>query len=212
MTELSRKVFVTVERATSLVLRTLKRTFPDDFDRRCFYAAAGTRHLLGSAGIDARIHAGDFCALVVSKDGSRAGLQGFGGATESLTFSHYWVETASLLVDLGPHLLPKGSSFPAAPIPILAWNKHEPLLSAFRYRLLERYLPDAEMRFPEDISLRMTSFLSNLSERWARKRSSTSVAWLLTSENEAIRAARRDVWAAGVLRFEREVNTASLPF
>lgn len=62
------------------------------------------------------------------------------------------------------------------------------------------------------IARRMTSFLSDISERWVRGGTSTPVAWLRTRKNEANRAACRDVWAAGVLRFEREANTASLPF
>lgn len=189
-----RREIAAVERAAALVLRTLKRTFPEDFDRRCIYAAAGTNHLLASAGIDARIHAGDFCALVVSKEGSRASMQGFGGATDELTFSHYWVETPDLLIDLGPHLLPRGSSFAAAPIPVLARNQAEPIYAALRYRVLESYAPNAGMLFPRDIADRMSSFLSDMSERWTQRKGSPSTSfWLLTGEMDLERASRRDV-------------------
>lgn len=62
-------------------------------------------------------------ALVVSKEGLHASMQGFGGATYGKTFSHYWLETPKVLIDLAPHLLPKGSSLAAAPIPVLVWDK-----------------------------------------------------------------------------------------
>lgn len=213
MSALDQREIATIKRATELVLSAIKRTFPDDFDRRCIYAAAGMKHLLASLGTNAHIHAGDFCALVVSKDGLRASMQGFGGATYGKTFSHYWLETPKVLIDLAPHLLPKGSSFAAAPIPVLAWDKAKPIYIALRYRTLERYAPDAIMMLPKDVADRMSSFLSDISERWARHMSSPpNQFWLLTSEKDLERASRRDVWAAGVLRFEREVDPATLPF
>jgi hypothetical protein len=213
MTVPDRRVIATVKRASSIVLRALKRTFPEDFDRRCIYAAAGIKHLLTSAGIDARMCGGDFLALVVSKDGSRAMMQGFGGASGELNFSHYWVETPRLLVDLGLHLLPRGSSFPAVAMPVLAWDKAEPLYTALRYRALEIYAPDAKMSSPDDITQRMSVFLDDIEKRGLQKRnSSTFPVWLLTGESSLHREARRDVWASAVLRFEREADISNLPF
>ena len=193
-----------IERAVAIVLRGLKRTFPDDYDRRCMYAAAGIKHLLSATGTDARIHAGDFLALVVSRDESRASMQGFRGSTGGEAFSHYWVETPRLLIDLGPHLLPRGSSFPAADMPIIAWDKTQPLPLAFRYRVLERYAPNAAMLLPTDIADRMGAFLADMELR-SQQRSSIATAptWLLTGEQSLQRAARRDEWARGALRFER---------
>lgn len=213
MSDVDRRDLALVERASALVVRSLKRTFPDDYDRRCLYAAAGIKHLLSASGIDARVHAGDFLALVVSRDGSRARMQGFGGADGSQAHSHYWVETPQHLVDVGPHLLTRGSSYPAASLPLLCWNKDEPLPIALRYRAVERYAPDARMRFPAEIADRMTAFLDELGARWtSMSGAGSSSAWMLTGEASLDRAARKDMWAKGVLRFEREANPTMLPF
>lgn len=212
MSDLDRKEIARVERATSVVLRALKHAFPDNYDQRCIYAAAGIKYLLEATGMDARIYAGDFLALVVSKDGSHASMQGFGGATGELAFSHYWVETPRLLIDLGPHLLPRGSRFSAAPIPVLAWNKTEPLYLALRYRALERYAPNAQMLLSSDIAERMADFLADTAVRWARQKGPPPTStWLLTDKRALEKAARRDVWATSVLRFEREADSVSLP-
>lgn len=115
MNAAGRRDVILAERAGALVPRRLRRTFPDDYERRCIYAAAGTRHLLVASGVDARLHAGDFLALVISEDGSRAAMQGFGDGDGAEAYSHYWVETPRHFVDIGPDLLPRGSSFVAAP-------------------------------------------------------------------------------------------------
>lgn len=213
MSDTARRDLVLVEHASSLVLGCLKRTFPSDYDRRCIYAAAGIKHLLSGSGIDARLHAGDFLALVVSCDGSRASMQGFGGGDSLEAYSHYSVETPQYLVDLGPHLLPKGSRFAAAPLPLLCWDKSDPVPIALRYRAAQRYAPDAKMLFPAAIADRMSGFLDDLGERWMARWSPTSSSpWMLTGEESLQRAARRDIWAKGVLRFEREADPAMLPF
>lgn len=215
MTDDSRRDLILVERASALVLRCLRRAFPDDYDRRCIYAAAGLKHLLSGAGMDARLHAGDFLALVVARDGSRAGLQGFGGGDGREAYSHYWVETPRRLVDLDPHLLPRSSSFAAAPLPLICWDKGDPAPIALHYRAAQRYAPDATMRFPAPIADRMSNFLDELGGRWMERSgatSSSSWSWMLTGEGSLRLAARRDVWAKGVLRFEREIDPASLPF
>jgi hypothetical protein len=86
---------------------------------------------------------------------------------------------------------------------------------ALRYRAAQRYAPDATMRFPAPIADRMSNFLDELGGRWMDRSgatSSSSWSWMLTGEGSLRLAARRDVWAKGVLRFEREIDPASLPF
>ncbi len=69
------------------------------------------------------------------------------------------------------------------------------------------------LRFPNEIADRMTAFLDELGARWtSRSGAGSSSAWILTGEASFDRAARKDMWAKGVLRFERETNPAMLPF
>lgn len=157
------------KRALSVTLRALRSAFPDDHDRRCLYAAAGLQRLLDRVRIDARIQGGDFMALVVSKGGDRPSMQGFGRSEAWAEVSYYWVETPELLLDVGPHLLTRSSSFPAAGIPLLAWNKKEDLPVALRYRTRERYDRDTMMILPGEIASKMKAFLDDVGRRWGAK-------------------------------------------
>lgn len=161
---------------------------------------------------DARVHAGDFLALVVSRDGERAAIQGFGGGGME-AHSRYWVETPQHLIDVGPHLLAKGSSLPAAPLPILWRNKSEPLPLALRHRVVQRYAPDATMVFPAPIATRMSAFLDDLAGRWlAKSGAEAPLTAVLTGDDALLRFARRGVWARGAQRLQGEADPTMLPF
>jgi hypothetical protein len=102
----------TITRTLYVVDCSLRKEFPEDFYKRCMYAAFGSTALLQDAGYEANIVGGDFLAFVVAKSEQRAGLQGFGLGTDQP--SHFWVEVDNTIVDVGPHYLPEDSRFPAA--------------------------------------------------------------------------------------------------
>jgi len=159
------------------------------------------------------VHGGDFLSLVVSKDGRQATMQGYGNAEAVGEVSHYWVETPGLHLDLGPHLLPRACRFPAAEIPFLAWRKSHPLPAALRYRTRDRYDPYGPMTFPDDIARRMELFLADVAARWeARQGSLPSPTWFLMDAQSLRQAATRDMWARGVVHFERRSGSQTLPF
>jgi hypothetical protein len=191
------------------VLRTL---FPDDYDARCMYAAFGLSSLLRQSGLDARIVGGDFLAFVVSKDGRQANLQGFGQGSDSALPSHFWVESSGRLLDLGPHYLPRKSSFPAAAIPGIALPlSQSPLF--LRYRAKIRYEPDVQLASDDTITGRMQAFLKECNSRWKKGVRPTLPTWIF-SDKEALQRAmtRRDPWAHGATQFARRARIEELPF
>lgn len=201
-----------IPRCISIVDRALRATFPDDYDKRCMYAAFGLRDLLKTTGHAATIVGGEFLAFTVSQSESEASLQGFGlGAGEP---SHYWVEVAGSLLDLGPHYLPRSSSYPAAKMPIVAWLMATPLPPYLRYRAAVRYDPDVELQSNPATTKRMQDFLGECLRRHKAQIGQSKLAsWLLTDASSLSAAAKAgDVWARHALRFERQTKVEQLPF
>lgn len=198
-------------RALAVVDRTLRTTFPDDYDQRCMYAAFGLRALLHRAGHEARIIGGDFAAFVVSRTGERAGLKGFGFADDGP--AHYWVEAGDTLIDLGPHYLPKSSRYPTAPMPILAWAKSASLVHVVRYRSEVEYAPDVELDSTPEIMARMERFLEYCETRYRAQVGQPKLpTWLLSGTPALTTAASSgDAWAKNALRFLRETRPEDLP-
>jgi hypothetical protein len=66
-----------IVRLLSVLVRSLRKEFPEDFYKRCNYAVFGMRALLLDARVEAEIVGGDFVDFIVSKDGARrhAGLR-----------------------------------------------------------------------------------------------------------------------------------------
>lgn len=192
--------------------RVLRALFPDDYDARCMYAAFGLSSLLRQSGLDARIVGGDFFAFVVSKDGRQANLQGFGQGSDSALPSHFWVESSGRLLDLGPHYLPRKSSFPAAAIPVIALPlAQSPLF--LRYRPKIRYEPDVKLASDDTITGRMQAFLKECNSQWENGIRPTLPTWIFSGKEALHRAiTRRDPWAHGAIQFASRVRIEELPF
>lgn len=204
-----------VTRSLAIVDKALRAAFPDDFDRRCMYAAFGLRQLLQEAGQTVQIVGGQFLCLVVSPDGSRATFQGFGTpSAQAPEPSHYWVEVGQTLVDLGPHYLPRRSSHRAAPMPLLRWSLQTNLPSFLRYKEAVRYDQNVELIADNAISKRMDDFLLRCQQE---SRSATGdvklPSWQFRDLGSLQYAVQRgDAWARGAMSFIKTRPTVSLPF
>jgi hypothetical protein len=202
-----------IAQVLSVVVRSLRKEFPEDFYKRCAYAALGTRALLSELGINAEIVGGDFVAFVVATDNSRGGLQGFGGG--QAYSSHFWVLVENrLLVDVGPHLLPAGSSYPIAKMPLVAWDFETPLPAYLRYRALERFPAGAPIGTLLGHEERSGRFVESCRKRAVTQVVGTApVSWLLTGERATYDSAKRqDKWSIGALRFADLSEATTLPF
>lgn len=198
-----------------VVDRALRATFPGDYDKRCLYSAFATCTLIQDAGYSASIVGGRFLAFVVSETGDRAGLQGFGGDLDQLDPpSHFWVEAEGRILDLGPRYLSRGSSFPTAPIPMVAWNPPDGLPKYLRYQASIRYAPDVELLSNFEISNRKEAFVADCRRRYRSQVGQPKLStWLLTDEGAVVGAASRgDLWALNALKFAERVNLGELPF
>ena len=176
------------------------------------YAASTICVLLRDANFDACICAGDFLAFVVSRTGDRAGLQGFGGGKEQ--WSHYWVKTGSIIIDLGPHYLPRGSSFEAASLPFIAWDTMGGLPKYLRYRPQEEFEFSIQRVATLNSAARNEAFVEDCRRRYQSQNGQPKLpAWLLTNEKSLLAAAARgDFWARNAMRFSEGMDEAKLPF
>lgn len=199
-------------RLLTTVVRSIRKEFPTDFYKRCSYAAFATRALLLDAGVESEIVGGDFMAFIVSKNGARAGMQGFGFGKEQC--SHFWTIADGHLIDVGPHLLPHDSSYPIAAMPLVAWNMSSTLPAYLRYRPLERFPADAVMSKTPEQNERCDRFIAACRKRAASQIvGASSLSWLLTDEAATSAAARgRDAWATNAMQFSRMTDPGQLPF
>jgi len=202
----------TIVRIFAVVDRALRREFPDDYDKRCMYAASATCLLLQETGHEAHIYGGDVVAFVVSKAGDRAGLQGFGGGTNQS--SHFWVKTGNVIVDIGPHYLPRGSSFPAAMLPFVAWNSAIGLPKYLRYRVKVEYDLSVQRLATPDSAMRNEEFIDNCRKRFKVLNGQPKLpGWLLTDQKSIETAAiRGDLWARNAICFSELTTEDMLPF
>lgn len=201
-----------IERTLAIVETALHVTFPNDFFRRCAFAAFALSALLDDAGVGATLVGGRFGALVMTPDRQRLALQGFESGPGP--FPHVWVETQDLLIDLGPYLLPFGSAYPVVPMPALAWDMAAPLPAALRYKA-DKVLP-AGAKFSPDrrVSAQCDAFVERCRADLRQPPRLVRLAtWVLTDYG-SLRAAvdRRDPWALGAGRFERIAHSQPLPF
>lgn len=187
----------------------LRQRFPDDFDKRCLYAAFGLRTLLQRRGIASEIVGGNYTCLVVSTDMQQASHQGFGSqSTDKL--SHYWVEAQGYLLDPGPHYLPLRSSFPAAPLPMIRWPLASSIPHFMRYQEQARYAQEAKLQSSQEIQDRMSDFLVACEQAPG---DAPMPCWQLKGlESLRYAAGKNDPWALGALRCIAEYPPSSLPF
>lgn len=201
-----------LERVLAVVERSLRKQFPDDFHKRCVYAALGIHTLLRDAGVAAELTGGDVLAFVVAQDNSRAGMQGFGFGKEQC--SHFWVESEGCILDLGPYFIPNGSSYPVARMPAAAWPLSEALPPYLRYWKKQTLPAFSELSDDPVIRDRGARFVALCRKRFAAQHGHLAFpTWLITGDISAAAAARRgDRWAIGARRFADMTHVSSLPF
>ncbi len=200
-----------VERVLCVADRCLKAQFPDDYHKRCLYAAFGVHSLLQSLGHKPVIVGGNFLAFVVSRDQAQASMQGYGmSPTEH---SHYWVELDGALIDLGTHYLPVGASFSASPMPALCWDERYPMPKGLRYVPEARYVTGEMTGLEPHIVEKMVPFLAACNARMTRPLVKARIGkWLATSPSSIKQAAiAGDPWARAVIRYET-MPAERLPF
>jgi hypothetical protein len=202
----------TITRTLHVVDRSLRKEFPEDFYKRCMYAAFGTTAILQDAGFGANIVGGDFLAFVVARSGQRAGLQGFGLGSDQP--SHFWVEVDDTIVDVGPYYLPDGASFPAVSMPFVAWSPASVFPLYLRYRSNVQYDPRALLDSTPEIAKRLDAFVATCRARYAGQSGQPKLrSWLLTGGTALETAARAgDAWAQNAIRFANGIKEDQLPF
>lgn len=193
-----------LEKILCVVDRTLRNEFPEDFHKRCMYAAFGVRELLRNLDCSPVVVGGDFMAFVLSKDKRQASIQGYSSLGRSSEHSHYWVEVDGAVIDLGTYYLPIDSRFPAVAMPVTHWNLAIPFPKALQYHPEVRYDVNVELKSTVEITTKMERFLG-----LCRKRMEGSLVkpqldtWLLSNPSSIKEAAKRgDLWASGAIRFE----------
>lgn len=197
-----------LESVLARVDATLRGVFPDDFDRRCMYAAFGVHDLLVAGGHAAEVAAGDFLFLTVSRD--QLLMEGFGTADLAGPPSHFWVEADGFRVDLGPHYLAHRTRLPGATAaPPLCWKRGTPLPHFARYRERERV---QALAVDDAVAERLQRFRAACLEATAPA-IGPPWAWLLRSPGSVTAAVRQgDLWAAGAQAYLKRSRLADLPF
>ncbi|HYZ48529.1 MAG TPA: hypothetical protein VE567_06505, partial [Sphingomonas sp.] len=192
-----------IEHVLAVVEACLCETFPQDFFRRCAFAAFGLRALLQDAGIDAVLVGGQFAALVVTPEDGRLALQGFKSGPD--LYPHLWVEAADRLIDLGPYLLAFGSDYPVVPMPFLAWSMSAPLPGGLRYKAQRRLPAGHPMSNDSAVNRQCDAFVDRCLElAIARDQRPRLPGWIATDYATLLAAAGRDdPWARGAMHFEQ---------
>lgn len=198
-------------RALAITDASLRTFFPNDFYKRCMYAAFGLSALLQDAGISTRIIGGDFLCALVSTDGMQMSLQGFGSFNQNEP-SHFWVEARGFMLDLGPTYLPYESSFPAPSPPILRRPISTPQPNFLCYREKVRFSKEFEISTPE-IRQRIIEFIDHC-RRINQSKADRALPnmWLLKDYQSLQHAAnKRDPWAIAAIRFLNKSLKAEFP-
>ena len=200
-----------ISKAFAITDHSLREFFPADFYKRCMYATFGMAALLRDEGACAQVIGGDFLCAVVSDDGMRLSLQGFGttGAGEP---SHFWVHAQGTILDLGPMYLPYESPYSAPPPPLLRWPLAVPLPSFIAYRERVRYADNVEIANSE-FRQRSADFVQ-LCRATSRLKSDEMrpQAWQLRDYQSLRYAAQKgDPWARAATEFLRRSLKAEFP-
>ncbi|MCE6959646.1 hypothetical protein LAZ40_11515 [Cereibacter sphaeroides] len=198
-----------VARCAHVVDRSLRKCFPEDFDARCMYAAFGMHRLAQTIGLRSIVVAGDFVALSVAMDNSRASFQGYQRSEGD--FAHYWGEIEDHIVDLGPSYLSIRSRYPAVRAPIVMWPMEVSLPPSLRYSPKIRYAPDVQFALEPEMMRRMDRFLVTCEAKFAQISGQPRESnWLVSSQRSIdVAAARGDLWALGSKRISKEAGEAT---
>lgn len=199
-------------RALALTDVSLRAFFPNDFHKRCMYAAFGLSSLLQDSGVSAQVIGGDFLCALVSSDGTQMSLQGFGSSGQGEP-SHFWVETQGFTLDLGPTYLPYESRYPAPSPPIIRWPVSSSLPAFLAYRERVRLAEDVVISSPE-IRQRNAEFVA-CCRQMNRSEAGRMLpnAWQL-KDYQSLRyaASKKDPWALAASEFLRRSLKAEFPY
>lgn len=191
-----------IARIAFVVEKSLKKYFPDDYDKRCMYAAFGMHALAKKQKHDSIIVAGGFAALTVALDNSNAAYQGYNDGDGE--FGHYWCEIDGHTVDLGPSFLPVSSRFPAANAPLVMWPLTKELPASLRYAPKIRYHTDVQPHMADDIMERLEGFLKVCDQKFAALHGQPKTkSWVLSGPIALSAAAKSgDLWASASERVQ----------
>ena len=203
----------TIDRVFHTVDQELRQSFPDDYWKRCMYAASATKTLLEKLGKNSIVVSGDFIGFVVSPDSKTASFRGFASAENSA--AHLWVECENTLLDIMPFYLPddnenQNSMCKLAPI---AWNQKERLPPAISYIVKTRYAVDFKFRGMPGYQEKITAFSDACVERMAQtRRVKPHFNWVLSdSKILSVMANIRDPWAMSLVKYENMPNPPTKP-
>lgn len=200
-----------IRRATVVVDREMRKEFPEDFYKRCYYSAAAVVHIIRTAGGQAALVGGDMAGFMLTVNGRQATLQGFGGSTEGM--SHVWVEASGSLIDLGFHYLPYDARRPSLPMPVATWQLADELPAYLRYAPIRSTTEAGEFVFDQPAH---AARLSVFKERcWSRFNNLVGNPkppfWFLEHRASlSAAAAAGDRWAAGAIVFETMCQSGQL--
>lgn len=188
-------------RSFAIVDRALRQSFPDDYYKRCMYAAFGIQSLLTELGYPASIQGGDVLAFMVARSGNQAGLQGFANASDG--YAHYWTVAENRLIDIGPYYLPRESSFPAVPVPLIAWDISQQLPPFLRYRVVEDFGRTKILIADETIQQRITQFIGLCRRKLKQQIGQPKPpSWILTGTTALLSHGERgDPWVRNAMIF-----------
>ena len=188
-----------IARCAHVVDRSLRKSFPDDFDARCLYAALGMHRLAARMGYSSNMVGGDFSALAVAVDNSQASFQGYSLSDGDGEYAHYWCEIEGHIVDLGPTYLSERSRFAAVRAPIVMWPTAISLPESLKYRPKIRYAPDGEHRMAPEIMDRIDKFFQICDKKFASLSGQPKATnWLASGPKSIVAASDRgDLWALG---------------
>ena len=202
-----------VERSLAIVDRALRQSFPDDYHKRCMYAAFGLQAMLKDLGFEPDILGGDMLAFMVSRSERQGGMQGFAGSVDG--HAHYWLEVEGRLVDVGPHYLPRDADYPAATVPFVSWSIQEPLPPFLRYRIGGNFGSKTVLLSDEIINERMDKFVAICRRKLKGQVGQPKPPyWVLSGTASLLHhGAEGDPWVRNAMRFAtmREA-VAGLPF
>lgn len=77
-----------IARCATMIDKSLRKSFPNDYHARCLYAALGMHRLATRSGCNSEMVGGDFSALTVALDRSQARFQGYSRTDGDGEYAH----------------------------------------------------------------------------------------------------------------------------
>jgi len=201
-----------ISRSLALTDRALREFFPDNYWKRCMYAAFGLQLLLEHEGIGCDIVAGDMLCVVRKRRGGAPYMDGYKSPIPGRP-AHFWVETTDAILDMGPYYLPKEAREPIADLPFVRWLKRAGLPNFLRYRELVRCPRGTPIQLDDPVVMDQLGRFLPYCRSLPHQAPPQCVTWELSDIDSARAMSQRgDLWANTALRFDAWVDPAKLPF